>query len=68
MPDWPLRSPATQIRGGRRRQPKKIPYVINEALSIDFVADWLFDASKLIVVDLFTRECLAIGDRPSISG
>jgi putative transposase len=55
----------------QRRQPKQLAYAINEIWSMDFVADALFDGRKLrmlTVVDLFTRECLAIDVGQSLKG
>jgi len=50
-------------KAAKLRQPKQMAHAINEIWSMDFVADALFDGRKLrmlTVVDLFTRECLAI--------
>ena len=50
-------------KAAKLRQPKQLAHAINEIWSMDFVADALFDGRKLrmlTVVDLFTRECLAI--------
>jgi putative transposase len=46
-----------------RRQKRCLPRQINEAWSLDFVADQLGNGQKfraLTVVDVFSRECLAI--------
>ena len=48
-----------------------VAHAINEIWSMDFVADALFDGRKLrmlTVVDLFTRECLAIEVAQSLKG
>jgi putative transposase len=53
------------------RQPKQLAHAINEIWSMDFVADALFDGRKLrmlTVVDLYTRECLAIDVGQSLKG
>lgn len=53
------------------RQPKQLAYAINGIWSVDFVADALFDGRKLrmlTVVDLFTRECLAVDVGQSLKG
>lgn len=45
------------------RQPRQLAHAIHEHLSMDFEADALCDVRKLrmlTVVDMFTRECLAI--------
>jgi putative transposase len=58
-------------KAAQRRQPKKLAHAINEIWSMDFVADALFDGRKLrmlTVVDLFTRECLAIDVGQSLKG
>ena len=50
-------------KAAKLRQPKQLAQAVNEIWSMDFVADALFDGRKLrmlTVVDLFTRECLAI--------
>lgn len=62
----PRRNKAAQLR-----QPKQLAQAINEIWSMDFVADALFDGRKLrmlTVVDLFTRECLAIDVGQSLKG
>jgi len=62
----PRRNKAAQLR-----QPKQLAYAINEIWSMDFVADALFDGRKLrmlTVVDLHTRECLAIDVGQSLKG
>jgi len=62
----PRRNKAAQLR-----QPKQLARAINEIWSMDFVADALFDGRKLrmlTVVDLFTRECLAIDVGQSLKG
>ena len=41
---------------------------LNAIWSMDFVADALFDGRKLAVVDLYTRECLAIEVGQSLKG
>jgi putative transposase len=58
-------------KAAQRRQPKQLAHAINEIWSMDFVADALFDGRKLrmlTVVDLFTRECLAIDVGQSLRG
>jgi putative transposase len=58
-------------KAARLRQPKQLARAINEIWSMDFVADALFDGRKLrmlTVVDLFTRECLAIDVGQSLKG
>jgi putative transposase len=58
-------------RAAQRRQPKQLARAINQIWSMDFVADALFDGRKLrmlTVVDLFTRECLAIDVGQSLKG
>ena len=62
----PRRNKAAQLR-----QPKRLAYAMNETWSMDFVADSLFDGRKLrmlTVVDLYTRECLAIDVGQSLKG
>lgn len=62
----PRRNKAAQLR-----QPKQLAHAINEIWSMDFVADQLFDGRKLrmlTVVDLYTRECLAIDVGQSLKG
>ncbi len=62
----PRRNKAAQLR-----QPKQLAHAINEIWSMDFVADNLFDGRKLrmlTVVDLYTRECLAIDVGQSLKG
>jgi putative transposase len=62
----PRRNKAAQLR-----QPKHLAKAMNEIWSMDFVADALFDGRKLrmlTVVDLFTRECLAIDVGQSLKG
>jgi putative transposase len=58
-------------KAAKLRQPKQLAQSINEIWSMDFVADNLFDGRKLrmlTVVDLFTRECLAIDVGQSLKG
>lgn len=58
-------------KAAKLRQPKQLAVAINEIWSMDFVADALFDGRKLrmlTVVDLFTRECLAIDVGQSLKG
>ncbi|AKJ27304.1 transposase [Caldimonas brevitalea] len=58
-------------KAAKLRQPKKLAHAINEIWSMDFVADNLFDGRKLrmlTVVDLYTRECLAIEVGQSLKG
>lgn len=58
-------------KAAQRRQPKQLAHTINEIWSMDFVADALFDGRKLrmlTVVDLFTRESLAIDVGQSLKG
>lgn len=58
-------------KAAKLRQPKQLAQAVNEIWSMDFVADALFDGHKLrmlTVVDLFTRECLAIDVGQSLKG
>lgn len=58
-------------KAAKLRQPKQLAQAVNEIWSMDFVADALFDGRKLrmlTVVDLFTRECLAIDVGQSLKG
>ncbi|MBO9680216.1 MAG: IS3 family transposase [Acidovorax sp.] len=58
-------------RAAKLRQPKQLAHIINEIWSMDFVADALFDGRKLrmlTVVDLYTRECLAIEVGQALKG
>jgi putative transposase len=58
-------------KAAQRRQPKQLAYAINEIGRMDFVADAPFDGRQLRmlrVVDLFTRECLAIEVGQSLKG
>ena len=58
-------------KAAKLRQPKALAHAINEIWSMDFVADALFDGRKLrmlTVVDLYTRECLAIEVGQSLKG
>ena len=58
-------------KAAKLRQPKQRAQSMNEIWSMDFVADNLFDGRKLrmlTVVDLFTRECLAIDVGQSLKG
>jgi putative transposase len=58
-------------KAAKLRQPKQLAHTINEIWSMDFVADNLFDGRKLrmlTVVDLYTRECLAIDLGQSLKG
>lgn len=63
-------------RGGRKRAlgtraPMGIPQGPNQRWSLDFVADQLVDGRRfrvLVVVDDFTRECLALVVDTSLSG
>lgn len=58
-PSLRLTRPKTN-KAAKLRQPKQLAHSINEIWSMDFVADTLFDGSKLrmlTVVDLYTREC-----------
>jgi len=53
-------------KAAKRRHPKQLAHAINEIWSMDFIADALFNGRKLrmlTVVDLFTRECLAVNIR-----
>ena len=62
----PRRNTAAKLR-----QPKQLAHAINEIWSMDFVADALFDGRKLrmlTVVDLFTRESLAIDVGQNLKG
>ncbi|WP_435870127.1 IS3 family transposase [Eleftheria terrae] len=58
-------------KAAKLRQPKQLAHAINEIWSMDFVADALSDGRKLrmlTVVDLYTRECLAIEVGQSLKG
>ena len=63
-------------RGGRKRAlgtraPMTLPQGPNQRWSLDFVADQLIDGRRfrvLVVVDDFTRECLALVVDTSLSG
>jgi hypothetical protein len=58
-------------KAAQRRQPKQLAHAINLIWSMDFMADALFDGRKLrmlTVVDLFSRECLAIDVGQSLKG
>lgn len=58
-------------KAAKLRQAKQQAHAINEIWNTDLVADNLFDGRKLrmlTVVDLFTRECLAIDDGQSLKG
>ena len=58
-------------KAAKLRQPKQLAHAVNQIWSMDFVADALFDGRKLrmlTVVDLFTRECLAIDVGQSLKG
>jgi putative transposase len=63
-------------RGGRKRAlgtraPMAMPQGLNQRWSLDFVADQLVDGRRfrvLVVVDDFTRECLALVVDTSLSG
>ena len=58
-------------KAAKLRQPKQLAHAMNEIWSMDFVADALFDGRRLrmlTVVDLFTRECLAIDVGQSLKG
>jgi putative transposase len=63
-------------RGGRKRAlgtraPMALPQAVNQRWSLDFVADTLDSGRRfrvLVVVDDFTRECLALVVDTSLSG
>lgn len=58
-------------KAAQLRQPKQLAHAMNEIWRMDFVADALFDGRKLrmlTVVDLFTRQCLAIDVGQSLKG
>jgi putative transposase len=63
-------------RGGRKRalgtrRPMAVPHAVNERWSLDFISDALTDSRRfrvLVVVDDFTRECLALVADTSLSG
>lgn len=63
-------------RGGRKRAlgtraPMTMPQGPNQRWSLDFVADQLVDGRHfrvLVIVDDFTRECLALVVDTSLSG
>ena len=67
---------AVRRRGGRKRAlgtraPMTLPQGANQRWSLDFVADVLADGRRfrvLVIVDDFTRECLALVVDTSISG
>ena len=67
---------AVRRRGGRKRAlgtraPMTLPQGANQRWSLDFVADVLVDGRRfrvLVIVDDFTRECLALVVDTSISG
>jgi putative transposase len=67
---------AVRRRGGRKRAlgtraPMTLPQGANQRWSLDFVSDVLADARRfrvLVIVDDFTRECLALVVDTSISG
>jgi len=67
---------AVRRRGGRKRAlgtraPMTLPQGVNQRWSLDFVADVLADGRRfrvLVIVDDFTRECLALVVDTSISG
>ena len=63
-------------RGGRKRalgarRPMAVPQAANDRWSLDFISDALTDGRRfrvLVVVDDFTRECLALVADTSLSG
>jgi putative transposase len=63
-------------RGGRKRAlgsraPMTLPQAVNQRWSLDFVSDVLDDARRfrvLVIVDDFSRECLALVTDSSLSG
>lgn len=58
-------------KSAQPRQPRPIAQAINEAWSMDFVSDALFDGRRLhtlTVMDNYTRECLAIHVDAGIRG
>jgi len=62
------RRPRRHVSAAHRKRPERTAYGPNDAWSMDFVADRLHGGGRfrmLTVVDVFTRECLAIevGDR-----
>jgi putative transposase len=67
---------AVRRRGGRKRAlgtraPMTLPQGRNQRWSLDFVSDVLADGRRfrvLVVVDDFTRECLALVADTSLSG
>jgi len=67
---------AVRRRGGRKRAlgtraPMTLPQGANQRWSLDFVSDVLADGRRfrvLVIVDDFTRECLALVVDTSISG
>lgn len=58
-------------RSGRRRQPRKETFAVNDLWGMDFVSDALFDGRRfraLTIVDHFTHECLGIVVDQSLRG
>lgn len=58
-------------KSARLRQPRKLSTAPNQIWSMDFVSDALFDGRRLrtlTVVDIYTRECLAIDVGQSLKG
>lgn len=58
-------------RTATRREAREVPNKPNQVWSMGFVSDALFDGKRfrsLTVVDVFTRECLAIEPDQSIKG
>lgn len=57
------RRPRRHVSAAHRQPPKRLARRVNEAWSMDFMADQLVDGRRfrlLTVVDVCTRECLAI--------
>ena len=57
------RRPRRHVSAAHRRPPKRLARRVNEAWSMDFMADQLIDGHRLrllTIVDVFTRESLAI--------
>ncbi|MEI6100425.1 MAG: IS3 family transposase [Eubacteriales bacterium] len=56
---------------GSRTPAKNMPLTINECWAMDFVSDQMYDGKRfraLTLIDIFSRECLAIYAEKSIKG
>jgi putative transposase len=63
--------PRRHVSAAHRHPPRTLPRAPGHTLSMDFVADQLEDGRRfrmLTVVDVFTRECLAIEAGQKLSG